>query len=109
VEKGGAAALLCGTRVPNQDSPSGYIVEGYVAHFIATGPVGTTLIEISLGSVSAPGWTGRDVEFPVRAASDPPSAVVIVTNNIGFDSSTKVDLELMYGGRIVDFSFNLVC
>jgi hypothetical protein len=90
--------------------PVGYIAQGFVAHFVVSGPVGTTVWEISYGSASVPAWTGSVSGFPTRAASDPPSSPLILSYDLGLSPEYTVHFALnVNGGPMHDFSFDIIC
>ena len=106
VQATGPAGLLCGTREP---TGSTYIVDGFVAHFTVSGPVGTSVIDLGFGSISVPDWTTAGESFPTRTAGDPPSSPLTYTYGLKFGPPSTVALTLLSGTGETPFTFTVNC
>ncbi len=110
-------SVACGTRTPNQYAAKGYLVQGYVAHFTATGPVGTSLQLVSTGKLDVLDWTGTaDFGFSKhRTAGDPASTAVTLSFDLSWDGVSGVVsdplIDLWIPGKLqpVSESFHLFC
>lgn len=101
----------CGTKVPNQYEPKGYLVQGFVANMTATGPVGAFILDINAGNLTVLDWTG--INPRERLKGDPPATRLVARNTLGWSGEmnwTPITLEPPNAvGSILQQSFHLSC
>jgi hypothetical protein len=61
-------SVQCGTKIPNQYEPKGYLVQGFVANLTATGRVGAFILNTNAGTLQVLDWTGTNP--PGRLGAD---------------------------------------
>lgn len=104
--------MLCGAQTPNKYSDTGYLMSGFRAKFLVTGPVDTGVVTLSLGAAKVFGWTGGQPPIPGRAPGDPPSATAVYNFGPNFDGNYRVSFWLVhYGGftQVNKYDFNVIC
>ena len=104
-------SLQCGTRVPNQYEPKGYLVQGFVANMTATGPVGAFILDVNAGSLTVLDWTGSNPRERLKA--DPSATRLIAHYALGWSGDmnwTPITLEPPnVVGPFLQQSFHLSC
>lgn len=104
-------SIQCGTKVPNQYEPKGYLVQGFVANLTATGPVGAFILNINAGTLQVLDWTGTNPRE--RLSADPPATHLIshyALNWPGEMDWTAISLEPPGAvGNIAEPTFHISC
>jgi hypothetical protein len=104
-------SLQCGTKVPNQYEPKGYLVQGFVANMTATGPVGAFILDVNSGGLTVLDWTGTNPRE--RLKDDPPATRLIARYGLGWSGEmnwTPITLEPPnVVGQFLQQTFHLSC
>ncbi|MGA9077563.1 MAG: hypothetical protein WB383_04425 [Acidimicrobiales bacterium] len=102
VEATGPGNLLCLPHVTGTT-----VGQGFVAHFVVSGPVGTSVVEISYGDMAVPGWNGHNPvnDWLMRSLTNQRSSSIVITSHLNMGPTSSV--ELMVGGK--NFTFVVHC
>jgi hypothetical protein len=98
VEATAPGNLLCLPHFPGTT-----VGKGFVAHFVISGPVGTSVVEISYGDITVPGWHSHSPinGWLMRSLTDQRSSSLVITSHLNMGPTWRI--ELTAGGKPFDF------